>query len=272
MMSSSPANPPYVLETLVVKGVAYPHLRLGGGARHLVVIPGLSFKSVLDTPEFIAQAFAEFVPHFTVHLFARRQVLPPGFALPDFAQDLADCLEAARIPVADIFGTSLGGIIAMHLGLRHPELVHSLALVSTTPLLDASTSDLFQSFVPLAETGQTAPLVDALASWVYSPEFRQKNRLAFEGLGLALTPAELAHFAQVVRVMRPFNLTSQLPQIRCPVLVAAAEGDRLFPPSRARLLARLTAATLQLYPASSHAFYDELPAFRSALLAHLLAL
>jgi pimeloyl-ACP methyl ester carboxylesterase len=48
------------------------------------------------------------------------------------ADDAAAFLKQLNIPVADIFGYSLGGAIALHLAIRHPSLVRKLIIVSSS--------------------------------------------------------------------------------------------------------------------------------------------
>ncbi|KAF8243848.1 alpha/beta hydrolase fold protein [Wilcoxina mikolae CBS 423.85] len=48
------------------------------------------------------------------------------------ADDCAAFLSALKIPQADIYGYSLGGGIAEHLAIRHPEVVRKLVLASTS--------------------------------------------------------------------------------------------------------------------------------------------
>jgi pimeloyl-ACP methyl ester carboxylesterase len=50
---------------------------------------------------------------------------------PDLADDVAALLDHLGIERADVFGYSLGGLVAIELGLRHPTRVGRLVLAST---------------------------------------------------------------------------------------------------------------------------------------------
>jgi pimeloyl-ACP methyl ester carboxylesterase len=50
---------------------------------------------------------------------------------PDLADDVAALLDHLGIERADVFGYSLGGLVAIELGLRHPARVGRLVLAST---------------------------------------------------------------------------------------------------------------------------------------------
>ncbi|GET87663.1 hydrolase-like protein [Leishmania tarentolae] len=57
---------------------------------------------------------------------------PLAYTLDDMAEDAAGLLKALKISQAHIVGCSMGGMIAQLLTLRHPEMVASLCLHSTS--------------------------------------------------------------------------------------------------------------------------------------------
>ncbi len=54
------------------------------------------------------------------------------YSIEMMADDLAGLLDAIGIDAAHINGISMGGMIAQHFGLRHPEKVKSLILACTS--------------------------------------------------------------------------------------------------------------------------------------------
>ncbi|KAG5481563.1 hypothetical protein LSCM1_05586 [Leishmania martiniquensis] len=57
---------------------------------------------------------------------------PVAYTLEDMAEDAAGLLKALKISQAHVVGCSMGGMIAQLLTLRHPEMVASLCLHSTS--------------------------------------------------------------------------------------------------------------------------------------------
>ena len=76
-----------------------------------------------------------------------------AYSVADLADDAAAFLTALDAAPAFVVGLSLGGMVAQHLALRHPELVRGLVLVATTPGGAAST--------PAGERGRAALFLPA---------------------------------------------------------------------------------------------------------------
>ena len=123
------------------------YIRFGSGKRHLVMLPGLgdSLRTMKGTAVPMALMYRIFAKDFTVWAFSRKSELPRGYTTRDMARDQAEAMEQLGIPRADIFGVSMGGMIAQHLAIDHPEKVGKLILTVTSarsnPILEESIAE-----------------------------------------------------------------------------------------------------------------------------------
>jgi pimeloyl-ACP methyl ester carboxylesterase len=67
------------------------------------------------------------------HLTGEPDVADGGYSLADMADDVVTVLDALDLGSAHIVGQSMGGAIAQHMAIAHPERVKSLVLFYTAP-------------------------------------------------------------------------------------------------------------------------------------------
>ena len=120
---------------LSLDGSQMDYIRFGTGPRTLVMLPGLGdgLRTVKGTALPMALLYRVFTKDFTVYAFSRKNGLPRGYTTRDMARDQARAMEMLGIEKADIFGVSMGGMIAQWLAIDHPERVDRLILTVTCP-------------------------------------------------------------------------------------------------------------------------------------------
>lgn len=187
------------------------------------------------------------------------------YLLGDLADDAAEFLRAVDAAPAFVVGLSMGGMVAQHLALRHPELVRGLVLVSTTPGGRDST--------PATERGRAALFLPAELP---APE-RARQALTLmthegftdahpEALAQAAVNAErhpmsAESFRRQFQAIRAHDTTPDLARITAPTLVLHGEHDDLIPlPNAGRLAAGIPGAELRVYPGTGHMPHLERPA------------
>ena len=112
------------------------YYEIQGTGDPLVVIHG-SFMSIESMGEIVPR-LAETRQVIAVELQGHGRTGDIDRALsPDLlADDVAALLQELEIEQADIFGYSLGGAVALHMGIRHPEMVRKLVVVSANYTLE----------------------------------------------------------------------------------------------------------------------------------------
>jgi pimeloyl-ACP methyl ester carboxylesterase len=191
------------------------------------------------------------------------------------ADDIAAALAERHIERAVVGGLSQGGWVALHVALRHPDLVAGLVLMSC-------------SAHPLsAET--VAPVRAGVATWAADgltdgyAQYQSHNNL---GPGSSHTAAWIERIAQLdgndyiepyeALITRP-DLQDRLAEIDAPTLIIRGEHDVWAPANEVAAMARgLRGATLVTVPAAWHTltlthpadvnaamstFLDDLPAW-----------
>ncbi len=180
----------------------------------------------------------------------------------DFPHVVADVAALAEDAV--LCGYSMGGRIALHTALAHPQRVRRLVLVSTTAgIEDAAQRAQRRAADEALATEIERDGIEAFAArWGAQPLFAGlpadaaqaawADRLRNEGSGLAAALRGLG-----TGVMEP--VWDRLDQLRMPVAVLAGEHDAKFLAIAHRLAGALPDARLVVVPGAGHALHLEAP-------------
>ena len=178
------------------------------------------------------------------------------WTMDELAADAVAVMDAAGLDRPHVVGASMGGMIAQHLALGHPERVRSLTLACTHPGRQGGRPPwrMLASLAlrPLIGPGRTFPVVAPL---LYSERTRreQPERLREElemrfrdGTPVSTAPAQAAAIAG-------HDTRERLGELTMPVLVIHGAEDALVPPSAAEEMAALIpGARLVLIPRCGH--------------------
>jgi 3-oxoadipate enol-lactonase len=178
------------------------------------------------------------------------------WSMADMADDVAAVLDHAGVRRAVIVGISMGGMIAQHVALRHPDRVTGLVLLATTPGLPHGRLPEFDTLrvligSPLRRTGH----VQALAKLILPQHAHSRADELLAGwieLLREQAPKPEAFFGQLGAVLG-HSTGRRLGKIRVPTRVITGDQDRLVPPVNSRLLSeRIPNATLEVLPGIAH--------------------
>lgn len=178
------------------------------------------------------------------------------WTMADMADDVAAVLDHAGVRQAVVVGISMGGMIAQHLVLRHPDRVNGLVLLATTPGLPHGRLpelDMIRVLLgsPLRKTGH----VEALAQLILPKHAHSRANELLAGWFELLreqAPVAPAFFGQVGAVVG-HSTGRRLGNIRVPTRVITGDQDRLVPPANSRLLSeRIPNATLEVLEGIGH--------------------
>ncbi|UGS35919.1 alpha/beta fold hydrolase [Capillimicrobium parvum] len=142
-------------------GLRHHFLSYGDGDRTVVIVPGITSPAI--TWEFVAERLADLARVVVLDLRGRglSDVPAHGYALPDYAADVAGVIDALGLERPVLLGHSLGARIVAALGALHPESCGPMILADpplTGPGRDPypTTRESFEQQLHEAYAGTTA--------------------------------------------------------------------------------------------------------------------
>ena len=245
-------------ETLKANDMTMRYFRFGDPqAQPLVIIPGVSLKSVMDSEHMIAAQYNTFSNDRNVYVFDRRTDMPKEYSVYDMAEDTVLAMDMLAIKNADIYGVSQGGMIAQVIAAKRPDLVRRLVLCSTASYVPEMSESVLDSWTGYAENRDIDGLMMSFAENIYTRAYCEKYHDAFIMFGKTVTDEDTDRFLITVRGCEGFDVREQLGGIRCPVLVIGAELDKVFGTEPSKDIAERTGGELYIYKDMAHGVYDE---------------
>ena len=158
---------------------------------------------------------------------------------PELAADVLAVLNATDVPVANLVGMSMGGMIAQHAALEIPERVRTLTLLATHASACEWTRRVFAlRRAVLDGLGMQAQL-DLAMLFLASPPAIERSGLMFDQLHsrLRAAPPDADAYRAQMTFCVDHDTSGRLREIGCPTLVVAGGEDLLIPPAASRRLA-----------------------------------
>ena len=258
--------------TVKIGGAEMDYIRFGTGERTLIILPGLGdgLQTVKGTALPMALMYRVFAKHFTVYAFSRKSPLPKGYTTRDMARDQAEAMELLGIVKADIFGVSMGGMIAQHLAIDYPEKVGKLILAVTCARPNPILTESVEEWVDLAKEGDHGALMDSNLRRIYSDGYYRKNRWLVPITGMLTKPKSYDRFFVQAEACLTHDAFGCLQKIRARTLVIGGEKDLALGGDASReIAAMIPDARLRMYNQWGHGVYEEEKGFNEFLLDFL---
>jgi len=187
-------------------------------------------------------------------------VTPAPYTCAQLAADAVALLDELGVERADVFGMSLGGMIAQELALGWPDRVNRLVLGCTHCGPEhAARPDREAGRAFAMETDDWAERMEALAPFAFAAGvdgellggfIEKKSRDVQDPEGYrGQIAAALAH-----------DTYDRLPRIECPTLIVTGDGDRVIPSASSDVLhERIPGSRLEVVAGAGHLFFLERP-------------
>jgi pimeloyl-ACP methyl ester carboxylesterase len=242
----------------------------GGSAPPVVLIHGFCQSSTYWAPtaDLLAQrGVAAFAPDLPGFAASAKEAGP--YTMAGLADALLHQLDRWKAEKVVLGGGSMGGVVAQHLALRHPERIERLLLVATGGV--TANEALALEKVAVLEAGEwneaaVTPIVDG---FFYQRPAADKLA-AYRQIALAASPRAAVEAARSNALNRTLD---RLGEIRVPTLIIQGRHDRARTPEHgAEMRERISGSRLVVIEDAGHTPQLEQPAaFHAAALPFLLA-
>jgi pimeloyl-ACP methyl ester carboxylesterase len=173
--------------------------------------------------------------------------------IASYAQCILNWMDAIALDKVVFVGHSMGGAIALTLGLYHPERVLGLGLVATGARLKVA-----PDILELTNHQKSFPAaVEMITLWAFGPQ-SDARLVELASQRMLETPPTVLHSDFVA--CNAFDEISALSQINLPALVLCGQDDRLTPLRFSQYLAdHIPTARLKAIPDAGHMVMLEKP-------------
>lgn len=252
------------IKTVKVNDNELDYFSFGSGSRSFVIIPGLSLRSVMLSADAIKDAYSIFADEYTVYVFDRAKELSAGYSIDNMADDTALAMKLLGIEGAYIFGASQGGMIALKIAIKYPELVRKMVIGSSTARNNPTLQDNLSEWVSLAKERNVVALNHSIFTKLYSKEMLDSLGNMLCELEKDGTNDEMARFEILASACDGYNAYDDLDKIKCDTLVIGAKNDKVLTGDASVEMAEKLGCELFMYD-GGHAIYDEAPDYKQRI-------
>ncbi|WP_022764336.1 alpha/beta fold hydrolase [Butyrivibrio sp. XPD2006] len=242
------------------------YCRFGFGNKTFVILPGLSVQSVIRAKEAVEASYAMMGGDFTTYLFDRKYEVSEGYTIYDMADDTAKAMKELGLKDVYLFGASQGGMIAMTIAIRYPELVKKLVLGNTSSHVKPEQRAVIDHWIELARDKAPRELYQDFGKEVYPAEVYEQYREYFDNVAETVKEKDLEKFVVLAETIKDFDVTNEIEKIKCPVLIIGAFDDAVLDSDAtmeiAEKLDNRTDCALYMYNGYGHASFDTAPDYR----------
>lgn len=257
------------IQSVKMEDCSMDYFRSGRGEKSLVILPGISVQSVMNSADAVVDAFQLMQEDFTIYVFDRRKELPQEYSIYDMARDTAAAIRLLGLSDIYLFGASQGGMIAMTIAIENTDLVKKLALASTSSHVKSEQYKALNEWIELAKKGDRTGLYLRFGEMIYPPAVFEQYRDYFIDASESVTDEELQRFVILASGTKDFNVTERLQKIQCPVLTTGSFEDEVLDCDATMEIAEKLDYKkdfrLYMYTGFGHASFDTAPDFRSRM-------
>jgi pimeloyl-ACP methyl ester carboxylesterase len=210
---------------------------------------------------------SEYKKHFKCIVLDNRGVgksdQPKGpYSTRMMAEDTVAVMKHAGVENARVAGISMGGAITQELVLNFPEMVRSIALISTWPKFNNYATTVYENLKKLRVTSKPEDFMELLQLWIFAPPYYESAMHALrEGQqGAKNNPAPQTQngFEGQLDACINHDTVSRLPEIKVPTLITIGDLDIFTPPAFSKILHQgISGSKYVSFPEGGHVHHWE---------------
>jgi len=248
------------------------HYELSGNPRGAVLVLANSLGSNLHMWDKVLPAFESRyrVLRFDMRGHGESGLSPQPFTIEQLGRDVLQLLDEVKVDRASVCGLSLGGVVALWLGIHAPARVERLVLANTAARI--GNQEMWeQRIATVANTGMSPLAVATLERW-FTPTYRERHPEEMEQIRAMIAATDPGGYLACCAVLRDADLRAEIGSIEAPSLVITGTHDPATPPSDGRAIDAALRNSRYLELNSSHlSAWECADEFAAAVVQHLAA-
>ena len=242
------------------------YFEFGTGNKNMIIIPGVSVQSVMESENLIVDAYKLFNDDFKVYVFDRINNMPNYYSIFDMADDMIEVIDGLNLKDIYLFGTSQGGMIAQLIAIKRPYLIVKLNINSTTSFVNSKTIKIFDKIISLALANKLDKMLDLFCQVVYSDESYIQLKDSLNAYSKSLTKEDIERFIIECKALNGFDISDKIQCIKTKTLIICSKDDKLIDYTDSLLLNdKIKNSEIIIYENYGHVVYDEAPDIKSKI-------
>ena len=195
-------------------------------------------------------------------------VPPAPYTLDQLGRDALLLLDHLHIDRLNFCGLSMGGMVAMWLGIHESHRINRMILANTAACI--GTHEMWDARIAAVTRDGMQPLSVASMDRWFTPQYREQHGDEMTFIRDMIASTDPKGYLACCGVLREADLRSAISAIQAPCLVITGKHDPATPPSDGRALVAALPHTNYLELDSSHLSAWERPEeFSAAVIAFL---
>ena len=252
------------IQTVKTDSWSMDYFSFGEGERNMVILPGVSIKSVMGFADAVAKQYEIFAKDFTVYVFDRRREFPEVYPVKEMAEDTVTAMHILGLTDIYLFGASQGGMMAMEIAIHHPSLVKKMILGSTAA--HSEENEAFANWLLPAREKDGVGLYLAFGKALYPEEVFESYKEILIETGKGVTEKEMERFLIMTDAAEGFDVREDLTKISCPTMVLYSKDDEVLGEGSSKELIEALqdkdGFEYYAYEGYGHAVYDLAPDYQ----------